>query len=498
MGSDEILVKVEGINKKYCKDLKRSLRYGLQDIAGELFLRKKPNEELRRQEFWALQDVNFELKRWEAFGIIGVNGSGKTTLLKIMQGLLKPTQGQVTIRGQVGALISLGAGFQPLLTGRENIYVNAAILRVPIRHVEKRLDDIIGFADLGDFIDAPMKTYSSGMRGRLGFAVATHLIDPDVLLLDEVLATGDWKFKDRCFRRMEEIVSSGATVIFVSHLMPKVEKFCNRALLLHKGVVKGVGTASEICQMYYDLPEIEIPPSPKERKQGLARLMRKRDRGKEASDAIALSSADHLQGSNDPTSVSSNPQDAVSQKAVASEDVLAVELLDDQGMSQTAFQTMDAMTVQIYASLQPRPPKIKVVVQFLTPGDEISVSHFPSTFVLDTEKRAAKSPESENGVDALLNTTDNDDNGPLKIECCVPEVSLRAGKYRVSVTVTPIEPGVQKRSRSRFTTTETFFIQDTKGNKAGASKPNSKQSPGLVYMPVNWTIDTPTPVELLD
>ncbi|MGK7890104.1 MAG: ABC transporter ATP-binding protein, partial [Leptolyngbyaceae cyanobacterium] len=265
MAGDDILVKVEGVAKKYCKDLKRSLRYGLQELAGELFLRQNPPTDLRRSEFWALQDVNFELRRGEAFGIIGVNGSGKTTLLKIMQGLLKPTTGQVTMRGRVGALISLGAGFQPLLTGRENIYVNASILRVPRRQVDQRLDDILAFADIGDFIDAPIKTYSSGMRGRLGFAIATHLIDPDILLLDEVLATGDWKFKDRCFRRMEEIVSSGATVVFVSHLVPKVEKFCNRAMLLHKGVVKGVGPATEICQMYHDLPEIEAPPHPQKR-----------------------------------------------------------------------------------------------------------------------------------------------------------------------------------------------------------------------------------------
>ena len=496
MGSDEILVKVEGINKKYCKDLKRSLRYGLQDLAGELFLRQKPNDELRRQEFWALQDVNFELTRGEAFGIIGVNGSGKTTLLKIMQGLLKPTQGRVTIRGQVGALISLGAGFQPLLTGRENIYVNAAILRVPMRHVEKRLDDIIGFADLGDFIDAPIKTYSSGMRGRLGFAIATHLIDPDVLLLDEVLATGDWKFKDRCFRRMEEIVSSGATVIFVSHLMPKVEKFCNRALLLHKGVVKGVGPASEICQMYYDLPEIEIPPSPKERSRHLAQLMRKRGKNQAPQDAIASPNSAPLQDSIPKDPLTLTLQDSMAQKPVDSEDVLAIELLDGQGISQTAFHTMDAITVQIYASLQPRPPKIKVVVQFLTPGDEISVSHFPSSFVLNTETSAQKMPKRENGTSTLRPSMEDD--GPIKIECHVPEVSLRAGKYRVSVTVTPIDPGARTRSRSRFTTTETLFIQDKENKKSGANKPNSKQSPGLVYMPVHWTIDTPTSVELLD
>lgn len=487
MDRDEILVKVEGVNKKYCKDLKRSLRYGLQDLARELLLRQKPSDDLRRQEFWALQDVNFELKRGEAFGIIGVNGSGKTTLLKIMQGLLKPTQGTVSIRGRVGALISLGAGFQPLLTGRENIYVNAAILGVPMRHVERRLDTIIGFADLGQFIDAPIKTYSSGMRGRLGFSVATHLIDPDVLLLDEVLATGDWKFKDRCFQRMEEIVSSGATVIFVSHLMPKVEKFCNRALLLHKGVVKGVGPASEICQMYYDLPEIEVPPNPKDRSRKLAKLMRQekgspQDKapGTEPHYAIASGSpsSNRADGAS-PHSAAANE----GQLPVASEDVVAIELFDEQGISQTGFHTLDTITVQAYVSLQPRPPKMKVVVQFLTPGDEISVSHFPSTFVLERNDHAPGSPDPS-----------VHDAQPITVECKVPEVSLRAGKYRVSVTVTPIDPGQKKRSRSRFTATETFFIQD-KEDSPGAKRPNSKNSPGLVYMPVHWTIDTSSSIE---
>lgn len=490
MDKDEILVRVEGVNKKYCKDLKRSLRYGLQDLAREFLLRQKPSDDLRRQEFWALQDVNFELKRGEAFGIIGVNGSGKTTLLKIMQGLLKPTQGRVSIRGRVGALISLGAGFQPLLTGRENIYVNAAILGVPMRHVERRLDTIIGFADLGQFIDAPIKTYSSGMRGRLGFSIATHLIDPDVLLLDEVLATGDWKFKDRCFRRMEEIVSSGATVIFVSHLMPKVEKFCNRALLLHKGVVKGVGPASEICQMYYDLPEIEVPPNPKDRSQKLAKLMRqekgnpnleKKDNGQTQHYAIAPDGPNAH-----PSKDGQNPQSSVDTEGmppslVTSEEVIAIELLDKQGVSQTEFHTLDAITVHAYVSLQPRPPKLKVVVQFLTPGDEISVSHFPSTFVLDA--KAGESGSSEHEVQ------------PIAVECKVPEVSLRAGKYRVSVTVTPIAPGQNKRSRSRFTATETFFIQD-KEDGPEANRSSSKKSPGLVYMPVHWSIDTSNSVEI--
>ncbi|NET48542.1 MAG: ABC transporter ATP-binding protein, partial [Merismopedia sp. SIO2A8] len=395
MSNDEILVKVEGVSKKYCKDLKRSLRYGLQELAGELFLQQKPSDDLRRHEFWALQDVNFELKRGEAFGIIGVNGSGKTTLLKMMQGLLKPTRGQITMRGHVGALISLGAGFQPLLTGRENVYVNASILRVPKRQVDKRMNDILAFADLGDFIDAPIKTYSTGMRGRLGFAVATHLIDPDVLLLDEVLATGDWKFKDKCFERMEEIVSSGATVVFVSHLVPKVEKFCNRAMLLHKGVVKGIGPATEICEMFHELPEIEAPPHPRERRKRLERIFKKRAETSE----------------NQENGVAGEKAGNAPAPPVEDDDILEVELLDQHNNASSEFQTLDTLMVYVHLRFKLWPESVKLVVQILTPGDELSISHFSKTFSLTAVHKTQ--------------STQNVRDEPSTVKCKIPELTLR-------------------------------------------------------------------------
>ncbi|NEQ96129.1 MAG: ABC transporter ATP-binding protein [Cyanothece sp. SIO2G6] len=468
MADDEILVKVEGVAKKYCKDLKRSLRYGLQELAGELFLRQNPPTDLRRYEFWALQDVNFELRRGEAFGIIGVNGSGKTTLLKIMQGLLKPTTGRVTMRGRVGALISLGAGFQPLLTGRENIYVNASILKIPHRQVDQRMDDILAFADIGDFIDAPIKTYSSGMRGRLGFAIATHLMDPDILLLDEVLATGDWKFKDRCFRRMEQIVSSGATVVFVSHLVPKVEKFCNRAMLLHKGMVKGVGPATEICQMYHDLPEIEVPPHPKERRRKLAKMLR------QSPEMMAFANNGDTPETEDSQF---EPQTNI--------DFLEVELCDAQGNNPKVFHTLDTLVVCIQFVLNPWPENVEIVVQFLTPGDEISVSHFPVVFPLTSH---ATPPESPPPVVERLPASAADGE-PVCINCTIPQLLLRAGKYRVSVTVTPEEEGDKSRSQSRLTESATISVRD-KPLEDGNAQDGPKKSPGLVYMPANWQLTT--------
>src|SRR6266480_6176164 len=195
--SQELLIKVEGVKKKFCRSLRRSMQYGMQDIAADLMgLRMSPK--LRRGEFYALNDVSLELRRHDCLGIIGRNGAGKTTLLKMLNGLIKPDGGKITVRGQVGALIALGAGFNPLLSGRENIYVNAAILGMKKAEINAQRESIIDFAGIRDFIDAPVQSYSSGMVVRLGFAIAIHC-HPDSLLLDEVLAVGDTAFQSKCF-----------------------------------------------------------------------------------------------------------------------------------------------------------------------------------------------------------------------------------------------------------------------------------------------------------
>ena len=167
--TQETLVKVENVSKKFCRDLKKSLWYGVKDIFGEITGRNNPMEELRPEEFWSVNDVSFELKRGECLGLIGPNGAGKSTLLKMLNGLIKPDRGQITMRGRVGALIELGAGFNPILTGRENIYVNGAVLGFTKEEINRKLDSIIEFSELKDFIEAPVQNYSSGMKVRLGF-----------------------------------------------------------------------------------------------------------------------------------------------------------------------------------------------------------------------------------------------------------------------------------------------------------------------------------------
>ena len=226
----ETLVKVENISKKFCRDLKYSLWYGVKDLGSELTGRSR-RPVLRKREFWAIEDVNFELKRGESLAIIGRNGAGKSTLLKILTGLIKPDTGKVTMRGRIQALIELGAGFNPVLSGRENIYINAAILGIPKKVIDKKLEEIIAFAELEQFIDTPVMSYSSGMKVRLGFAVAVN-VNPDVLIIDEVLAVGDIAFQNKAMKKMAETRENAGVVIFVSHNMAAVRNICNTGLLL--------------------------------------------------------------------------------------------------------------------------------------------------------------------------------------------------------------------------------------------------------------------------
>jgi len=229
----DVLVKVENVSKKFCRDLKKSLWYGMNDIVGEVFCRNGKRLDLRKEEFWALKDVSFELRRGECLGLIGPNGAGKSTLLRMLNGLIKPDSGEISVSGRVGALIALGAGFNPILTGRENIYVNGAVLGLTKREIDKKLDEIIDFAEIGDFIDAPVQSYSSGMQVRLGFAIAVQM-EPDVLFIDEVLAVGDVGFRGKCYNTIYDM-NKDAAVIFVSHTMQHISRLCTQLMVLDHG-----------------------------------------------------------------------------------------------------------------------------------------------------------------------------------------------------------------------------------------------------------------------
>jgi len=248
---NDVAIKVEHVGKKFSKSLKRSMLYGGLDVLANTFGKVTDSTRLRKGEFWAVNGVCFELKKGETLGIIGPNGAGKTTMLKMLNGIFMPDKGKIEIKGRVGALIQIGAGFHPMLTGRENIYINGAVLGMSKREIDKKFDSIVDFADIGDFLDTPVKFYSSGMYVRLGFAIAVHC-EPDILLVDEVLAVGDMAFQSKCYKKMSEIRKK-TSVLIVSHLMPTIQNICNRCIVLSKGRELYQGNVIDCVSKYYEL-----------------------------------------------------------------------------------------------------------------------------------------------------------------------------------------------------------------------------------------------------
>lgn len=251
----EVLIKVESVSKKFCKDLKLGLFYGFKDLAGSVF-GSSAQKELRKKEFWAVDDISFEVKRGECIGLLGHNGAGKSTLLKVLTGLIAPDRGRIEMHGRVNALIELTAGFNPILTGRENIYNNAAVLGLSDKEIKEKFDEIVAFSELEEFIDTPVQYYSSGMKVRLGFSVAVHT-EPDVLILDEVLAVGDAGFRTKSLNKMKEVMKNAA-VIFVSHSMPQVSRVCDTVLFMRHGKEVFYGkNVNKGIEMYFDEFESE-------------------------------------------------------------------------------------------------------------------------------------------------------------------------------------------------------------------------------------------------
>ena len=245
----DTVIKVEGLHKKFCQSLKRGLFYGTTDAVKSMFGFPIENVDLRKKEFWALQDINFELKRGETLGLMGQNGSGKTTLLRLINGIFPPDKGKITINGRIGALIAVGAGFHPQMTGRENIYLNGTILGLTKNDLKRKISEIIDFAEIGDFIDSPVATYSSGMTVRLGFAIAIHA-NIELLLVDEILAVGDLGFMLKCYNKIGELKKNGVTTLYVSHDMQGIINLSNSVLFLHKGRVQYFGNPAEAISLY--------------------------------------------------------------------------------------------------------------------------------------------------------------------------------------------------------------------------------------------------------
>ena len=238
----DIMVKVENLG--ICFNLAKER----VDSLKEYFL-KFTKGSLHFEEFWALDNVSIEIRRGDFYGLVGINGSGKSTLLKTIAGVFKPTKGHVTVNGTIAPLIELGAGFDMDLTARENIYLNGAVLGFSKQFMDEHFQDIVDFSELHDFLDVPLKNYSSGMVARIAFAIAT-VTDPDILIADEVLAVGDYAFQEKCEKRMAQLLEKGTTVIFVSHSTEQVKRLCNKATWLEHGKIIMTGDAETVCDAY--------------------------------------------------------------------------------------------------------------------------------------------------------------------------------------------------------------------------------------------------------
>ena len=250
---DDVRIRADGVAKKFCRSLRKSLWYGVRDGLADLSGRGSAADELRAEEFWALEDVSFEVRRGECLGLIGRNGAGKTTLLKMLNGLIKPDRGRIEMRGRVGALIALGAAFNPILTGRENVYVNGSVLGLSKKEIDAKFDSIVDFAEIEEFIDSPVQSYSSGMQVRLGFAVASAL-QPDILLVDEVLAVGDFRFRWKCLERIKTLKENGVCIILVSHNSGDLMRTCTKGLVLAGGRMRFLGGMDEAILRYEHAP----------------------------------------------------------------------------------------------------------------------------------------------------------------------------------------------------------------------------------------------------
>jgi len=244
-----VLIDIKEVSKRYSRSLKRSLWYGVQDVLKEFTGQSQASSGLRTGEFWALRDVTFQVRRGESVGLIGHNGAGKTTLLKLINGLIKPNWGQIAVTGSVRALIALGTGFNPVLSGRENILIASAVLGYSDKETHQHFDEIVAFSEIGEFINAPVQSYSSGMLARLGFAVAIHT-QPDILLVDEVLAVGDLNFAIKCYRKISEFREQGGSIMLVSHNPYAIRTNCDRAVWIEGGAIQQIGPSGEVCDAY--------------------------------------------------------------------------------------------------------------------------------------------------------------------------------------------------------------------------------------------------------
>lgn len=241
------MIKVDNVSMKFNLGIEKNFSLKLFFI--NMFKSKKNKP--KKEEFWALKDISFDVKKGEVIGFIGSNGAGKSTMLKVIAGVMKPTKGKVEVKGNICPMIELGAGFDPELTARENIYLNGAVLGYSKKFIEEKFDEIVEFSELKEFLDVPVRNFSSGMTARLAFSIAT-VVDPEILIVDEILSVGDIAFQKKSEAKMRSMIGGGTTVLFVSHSLSQIESICDRVVWIEHGQVKKIGSAKEICKEYYN------------------------------------------------------------------------------------------------------------------------------------------------------------------------------------------------------------------------------------------------------
>ena len=240
------MINIDKVSMKFDIGIEKNFSFKMLFVT--MFDKKKRRR--KKEYFWALKDVSFHVNKGEVIGLIGSNGAGKSTLLKVVSGVMKPTNGKVTVNGTIAPMIELGAGFDPELTARENIYLNGAVLGHSKQFLDSKFDEIVEFSELRDFLDAPVKNFSSGMVAKLAFSIST-IVNPEILIVDEILSVGDIKFQEKSRKKMMEMIKGGTTVLYVSHSMASIEELCDRVVWLEHGQVKMIGETKEVCDKYY-------------------------------------------------------------------------------------------------------------------------------------------------------------------------------------------------------------------------------------------------------
>lgn len=335
-------ISVQNVSKKFSKTIKHTMLYGATDLMKAFTGLNSPVSHLRSGEFWAVNDVSFELRQGEAIGLIGSNGAGKSTMLKMLNGIYMPDIGAISIRGRMGALIEVGAGFHPMLTGRENIFINGTILGMTRNDIARKLDSIIDFAGIGDFIDAPVKHYSSGMFVRLGFAIAAHC-KPDILLIDEVLAVGDANFKRKCLNHLAGLQRDGVTFVIVSHNMQTIEGITEKALFFHHGRIAAYGKTGDVISRY-ELQSLTADTAPKPIEQ--------------SSDPNALSLVKTYHG-----------------YGTSEISIEKMVLYDSAGSPSKEFRSDDSLTVEVSLK-SPASLKTKLCISFINQHDAVCLGTY--------------------------------------------------------------------------------------------------------------------------